>query len=61
MIPLRWYQFSSLVTFAQLKGQRIYFGSCFERFHLTILDSIDSGPMVRENIKVAGVCGRGGC
>jgi hypothetical protein len=42
----------------QLK-RRICFGSWFQGFQSAILASSDSGPVVRQNIMVAGAGGRG--
>jgi hypothetical protein len=42
-------------------GGKIYFSSSYQIFQSTVLVSIDSGPVVRQNIMVAGVCGGEGC
>jgi hypothetical protein len=41
----------------QLKGGKIYFGSQYQKFSSTDLGSVDSGPMVRQNIMGTGACG----
>jgi hypothetical protein len=43
----------------KLKGGIICFGSQFKKFQTIVFGSVDSGPLVRQNIMVAGTCGRG--
>jgi hypothetical protein len=50
---------SITVTWEKQFKRRIYFGSWFQRFQLIVSGSVDSGPLVRKNITVAGACARG--
>jgi hypothetical protein len=47
---------------SNLKGEKIYSGSCFQRFQFIVLGSNDSGTIVRKNIiMVVGACEGGHC
>jgi hypothetical protein len=46
---------------SNLKGEIIHFSSEFQKFQFRILGSIDSAPVVRQNIILAGACGEGTC
>jgi hypothetical protein len=39
----------------------IYFGSLVQKFQSIAIGSVNSSPMVRQNIMMAGTCREGGC
>lgn len=43
-----------LIPDHSMRGRRICFGSCFQRFHSVAIDSANTGRMMKYNVRTVG-------